>query len=78
MSLFGMRPDALSQATDYTTSISKNRHLRRPRISGLAAINATPYEFIRVRNNYDIFYSRKKPTPDLDNIHRTSLNILTR
>jgi lipopolysaccharide/colanic/teichoic acid biosynthesis glycosyltransferase len=75
MSLVGVRPDALFQATDYTTSISKSRHLRGPRITGLAAINAAAYEFIRVRNNYDVLYSRKKPTPDLDNIPRTSLDL---
>lgn len=78
MSLVGVRPDALSQATDYTTSIWKNRHLRRPGITGLAAINADAYEFLRVRNNYDVLYSRKKPTlcQDLFIIFQTVVKIV--
>lgn len=67
MSIIGVRPDHISQKSDYSESFWIERNSIRPGITGLSQVKANKFTSIKgARNKYDMFYIKNDKKLKLD------------
>ena len=67
MSIIGVRPDHISQQSDYSDSFWIVRNSQRPGITGLSQVKTNKFISLeRARNKYDMFYIKNDKKLKLD------------